>query len=181
LNGLRHDLSKILGDSNVYCKYNWIYTMSLKISIRNIKKRNLYTIKDAAEAVGVCTKTIRRMITNGLPVLEMNSNPLYILGMDLLDHIKMKNAKHKVVVKADEFFCFTCKIAVKSIPKDFQIIFTRKRLGKNNFQAILNGRCEICNREVFKFSTEERIVNLVKRGVFNQKHITVLIVTSNSS
>ena len=62
-------------------------------------------------------------------MLEKNSNPLYILGMDLLDHIKMKNRKHKVILEADEFLCFTCKIGVKSIPKYFQIIFTRRTSG----------------------------------------------------
>ena len=151
-----------------------------KFRIRNIRKRKLYTIKNASETVDVCTKTIYRMIKDGLPVLEKNSNPLYILGMDLLDHIKMKNRKHKVNLKVDEFLCFTCKIGVKSIPKYFQIIFTRKRLGKNNYQTKLVGLCPKCRGPINKFSTEKKVIALVNEGVFNQKHITVLIDTQNN-
>jgi len=117
------------------------------------------------------------MITNGLPVLEKNSNPIYLLGIDLLDHIKMKNAKHKVDVKDDEFLCFTCKIAVKSIPKDFQIIFTKRKWGKTNYHVKLVGRCPTCRKNVFKFSTDKKVKALVKEGVFDQKHITRLIDT----
>ena len=39
-----------------------------KISIRNIKKRKLYTINEAAKAIGVGTKTIYRMIKKGFHV-----------------------------------------------------------------------------------------------------------------
>jgi len=148
-----------------------------KIRVRSIKKRKLYTIKEAAKDTCVCCKTIRRMITNGLPVLEKNSNPIYLLGIDLLDHIKMKNAKHKVDVKDDEFLCFTSKTAVQSVPEDFQIIFTRRRWGKTNYQAKLVGVCPKCKRPLNKFTTEKKIISLVKQGVFDQKHITVLIDT----
>lgn len=136
-----------------------------KIHVRSIKKRKLYTIKEAAKDTCVCCKTIRRMITNGLPVLEKNSNPIYILGIDLLAHIKMKNAKHKVDVKDDEFLCFTCHTAVKSIPKDFQIIFTRRRWGKNNYQAKLVGRCLKCKRSVNKFAVKN-VTNWNRPGAF---------------
>ncbi len=145
--------------------------------IRNIKKRKLYTIKEAAEAIRGCEKSIRRMIKEGLPVLEKNAKPILILGLDLLNDVKKKNSKHKVDVKDDEFLCFTSKTAVQSVPEDFQIIFTRRRWGKTNYQAKLVGVCPKCKRPLNKFTTEKKIISLVKQGVFDQKHITVLIDT----
>jgi hypothetical protein len=100
--------------------------MSLRISVRNINRRKLYKVQEAANHLKVCAATIRRMIKSGLPVVSKNSNPVYILGKDLLEYVKRKNAKLKVDLKDDEFFCFTCKTAVKSIPDELKIFFTQK-------------------------------------------------------
>ena len=154
--------------------------MSLKISVRSIERRKLYKVQEAAQDLRVCTKTIYRMIKDGLLVVYKNSNPLYIKGQDLLDFVKKKNAKFNVHLDDDEFLCFRCKCAVKSIPDDFKIIFTRKKWGRYTHRAKLIGRCNICGNIICKFNTEERIIDLVKKGVFDQKHISVLIETDNS-
>lgn len=146
-----------------------------RFHIRKIKKRKLYTIQEAAEAIYACTKTIRRMIKDGLPVLDSKSKPILIYGEDLLKKVKQMNEKNKIDVKDDQFHCFTCKKPVKSIQKYFRIIFTRRRWGKTNFQVKLVGVCPTCKRLIIKFTTENKINALVKDGVFDQKHITVLL------
>ena len=151
--------------------------MTRRISIKKVKKRKLYTIKEAASDIGVCSKTVYRMIKDGLPVLEKNSNPIHFLGKDLLEFIKNKNSRFSIKLNDDEFFCFRCKIAVKSKPKEFQIFFTQKKWGKNFFQVKMVGICPKCNKGINKFSTDQKIKTLVKNGVFEQKHITVLIDT----
>jgi hypothetical protein len=154
--------------------------MSLKISVRSIERRKLYKVKEAAKDLRVCSATIRRMVKAGLPVVIKNSNPLYIKGEDLMAFVKKKNSKFSVKIKSDEFFCFPCRRGVRSVPEEFQIILTRKKWGKNFHQAKLVGKCSVCGHTICKFTTEEQIISLVKKGVFDRKHISVLIESDNS-
>ena len=145
--------------------------------IRPIKRRKLYKTKDAAKVLNCCDATIHRMVKNGLPVLDLDSRPFYIMGSDLLAYIKKKNGKFKVQLQPDELFCVNCKKGVKSKPDYFEIKFTQRKMGKSDRQVLLKGRCENCNTRLNKFSTEKRVIELFKLGVLHQKDITVLIDT----
>ena len=154
--------------------------MNKKLYVRSINRRNLYKVNEAAKALRVCTKTIYSMIKDGLLVVNNNSNPLFIKGQDLLDFVKKKEAKFKVNLKDDQFFCFRCKTGVTSTSDEFKILFTRKKWGRYTHLAKLTGRCNNCGSIIYKINTEERIIDLVKKGIFDQKHISVLIETDNS-
>jgi hypothetical protein len=82
-----------------------------------------------------------------------------------------------VLLQPDELFCVNCKKGVKSKPDFFEIKFTQRKMGKSNRQVLLKGRCENCNTRLNKFSTERRVIELIKLGVIHQKDITVLIDT----
>ena len=98
-----------------------------KFPIRSIKKRRLYKTKEAAKEIDACEATIHRMVKSGLPVLDKDSRPFYILGADLFTYVKKKNEKYKVHLQPNEFFCIKCRKGVKSVPKDFKIILTKRR------------------------------------------------------
>jgi hypothetical protein len=116
------------------------------------------------------------MVKSGLLVLDINSRPYLIRGEDLRAFIKRKNAKYEVSLQPDELFCVTCKKGVKSNLDDLKILFTQRKVG-NSRQVLLKGKCENCNTKLNRFSTESRIVELIKLGVIDQKHIEVLIDT----
>jgi hypothetical protein len=121
--------------------------------VNKIKIKRSYSINEMASLLDIGRKTCGRWIRcEGLKVIEENTNPLLVMGLDLKEFIKEKQAKRKVPLKENEFFCFKCHKAV--IPKigSEKTIKTGKRIGIGNQKQLKKiGACELCGTEINKY------------------------------
>ena len=146
-------------------------------STQKIAGRKLYTTKEVSSVIDCCLDTVGNMLKSGLSVVNPGSKPFLILGNDLKDFINKNNQKRKIKLSPTQFLCFKCKTIAESKPEKFSILFTRKKLGKNNMQVILKGECQKCSGTIHKFSTEKIVEDRVKSGLYDKKCISVLIDT----
>ena len=122
-------------------------------SINKIKLRKSYSITEMASLLNIDRKTCSRWIRDeGLKVIEENTNPLLVMGIDLEEFIKKKRAKNQFTLKENEFLCFKCHKAVKSKIGSERTIKTGKRIGKDNQEQFKKtGNCEVCGTEINKY------------------------------
>jgi len=114
--------------------------------LHNIKRRHTYDSKEIAALLDVDRKTIQRWMKLGLKPIMPNKKPLLFYGQVLYDFIKTMRADRKVPLAEDEFFCLSCKQAVRAKPDTERLETTGKRIGKKNVEQYSKmGRCEVCN------------------------------------
>lgn len=120
--------------------------------LHNIKRRHTYDSKEIAALLNVDRKTIQRWMKQGLKPIMPNKKPLLFDGQVLYDFIKVMRAGRKVPLGKDEFFCLSCKTAVKAKQGTQRLEKTGKRIGKKNMeQYSKTGRCEVCGGKVSLF------------------------------
>ena len=122
-------------------------------SLNRITARRSYSINEIASLLGVNRKTCGRWVKEkGLKVIEENTNPLLIMGADLIDFIKKKRGKRKIPIKENEFFCVKCHKAVRAKIGSERTIKTGKKIGKDNQEQFKKiGICENCDTQLNKF------------------------------
>jgi len=126
--------------------------MSHRYNIHLIKARASYSPEDIARLFGIDRKTVYRWTKKGLKVIEKNTRPPLIRGEDLIEFIKGENAKRKIKLNEDEFFCMTCHKAMRAKEGSEEVVKTGKRIGRNNLEQRKKiGLCEVCGRRVNKF------------------------------
>ena len=76
------------------------------------KTHRNYTVEEAADLYGVFKGAVRNWIKAGLPVLN-DKRPMLILGNDLAEFHRAKNAKGKQPCKPGEMYCLKCRIPKK--------------------------------------------------------------------
>lgn len=84
--------------------------MSKTTRLSRIKSLHCYTISEAAEITGVCTRTVGNWIKAGLPVMG-NDRPTLIRGDDLRAFLKAQRASRKTPLALHEFYCLKCRAA----------------------------------------------------------------------
>ena len=134
--------------------------MAKKIKYNLIKKRRTYTVAELATIVKCHPRTIQQWIKNGMEVIDPNSKPYLISGIEAKQFLQRKSKKAKVKLQNDEFYCIKCRTAVTSLLKDTKTRITGKRIGKGGTQAIIEGICQNCNTPLRRFSTVEKISEL---------------------
>lgn len=122
-------------------------------NINLITARRSYCIAEIASLLGRDRKTCGRWIKyEGLRVIEENTNPLLIMGEDLIAFIKKKREKRRISLKENEFFCLKCHKAVRAKTRSEQTIKTGKRIGKDNREQLKKtGVCENCGTKLNRF------------------------------
>ncbi|HBB36687.1 MAG: hypothetical protein UX02_C0001G0052 [Candidatus Moranbacteria bacterium GW2011_GWC1_45_18] len=126
--------------------------MSGRYNTKLIKTRHSYSVQEISNLLGINKKSCFRWTKVGLKVLDPTAKPLLVMGDDLKEFLDKKRAKNKVELGENEYFCFTCKKAVKAISGSEKIQMTGKKIGKQNrSQQIKTGLCEFCNKKINLF------------------------------
>jgi hypothetical protein len=122
-------------------------------NINLITVRRSYSVNEIASLLGISRRTCGRWIKyEGLRVIEENTNPLLIIGADLIGFMKKKREKRRIPLKENEFFCVKCHKAVRAKIGSEQITKTGKRIGKDNQEQLKKtGICENCQTPLNKF------------------------------
>ncbi|MGG7565008.1 helix-turn-helix domain-containing protein [Rhodovulum sp. DZ06] len=77
-----------------------------------IKRHQIYTVHEAAEATGRNPRTLRRWITaDGLPA-DRSAKPWLIRGEDLKSWLIERRARGHVVLGPAEIWCLPCRRAI---------------------------------------------------------------------
>ena len=97
-----------------------------RINRAGISKHMSYTIKELVAILDVTEKTVLRWIGNGLPTVDGGKKPIYIAGHDLIEFLKTKDAKKKVQLSRNQFYCLTCKAARLAKRGSTKTLYDRK-------------------------------------------------------
>ena len=97
-----------------------------KINRAGISKHMSYTIKELVAILGINEKTALRWISNGLPMVEGGKKPIYIMGGDLCEFLKTKDAKKKARLSRNQFYCLTCKAPRLAKRGSTKVLYDRK-------------------------------------------------------
>lgn len=110
-----------------------------KIDCRGINKYMSYTTEELPSLLHVNKKTIYRWMESGLKFVPGSKKPYLIRGSDLKEFLKNKDAKKKVKLKRNEFYCLTCKAARRAKRGSLKTLSDRK-----------TGVCCVCNGKMSK-------------------------------
>jgi transposase-like protein len=145
-----------------------------------LRSRHSYTISEIAEKYGVHRRTVDTWRKQGLQVIDESSKPFLVLGAEVRRFFQEKYDKRKHPLKPGEFFCLKCRRPRRSVQDQIKFEITDKRLGKYQ-QVILRGKCEVCNCNLFVFSSERKCPELMKTGMMLKEHEKTLIGSGDSS
>ncbi len=109
-----------------------------------------YTIKELLPLLHVGEKSFQRWIDRGLKVVPGSKRPILILGSDLKEFLRNKDAKKKVKLKRNEFYCLTCKAPRRAKRGSVKILSDRK-----------TGDCCVCSGKMSK------IIKPYQKGLFD--------------
>lgn len=147
--------------------------MKRKYNLRKIKTKRSYTSEELAETLKVHVQTVHDWKRNGLLPLEEKTSPHLFLGTEIKKFLTKFASKHKVSLKDGEFYCLSCKKAVK--PTNFESIRRGITIGNNRESLILKADCPTCLRVVYRFSSAPLISEdnkpLVTKQIQNAKDL----------
>lgn len=111
---------------------------------RRVKSHLVYTLAEAAEALGVHKSTVRRWIaTCGLPATT-ERKPWLIDGRDLKQFLEMRHRAAKRPLSPGEFYCLRCRDRRQA---DGGLVDYRPRTPA---VGMLCGLCPACGGEMFR-------------------------------
>lgn len=115
-----------------------------RINRKGVSKHMAYTLKELTGRLNVGEKTILRWIDKGLLTVPGGKKPILILGDDLIEFLKKKDAK-KGKLKRNEFFCFACKEPKPAKRASIKMLSDRK-----------TGDCRDCGGKMSKIFTSRK-------------------------
>lgn len=139
-----------------------------------IRIKRSYTLTEIANVYGKHVRTVQGWRKEGLRVIEGSNSPYLILGEEVRRFLKERKQKRKQPLKPDEIYCTKCHSPRKCIPDKLTYEITNKNLGKKYKHAVIKGICEVCNKTLFKFSSDRIIEEMKQKGVLFTEHNKVL-------
>ena len=124
----------------------------MKYNLSKIRAKTAYSLKEVCSLLGINRKTVLRWLKEGLVLLDATKKPWLIMGYDLQAFIRAKRKAKQVKLQFDEFYCLTCKKAVKAKRGTQRTEKTGKKIGKNEReQEMLCGKCKECGNNIARF------------------------------
>lgn len=109
-----------------------------------------YTIKELSDTLCVNEKTCLRWIDAGLQIVPGSKRSILIMGSELTVFLRNKDAKKKVKLKRNEFYCLRCKAARHAKRGSVETLSDRKV-----------GTCSVCSGKM------SRIIKPYQKGLFD--------------
>ena len=112
-------------------------------SHRLVKTHRNYTVDDIASLLGIHRNTVRRWLSDGLPVID-NKRPTLVLGADLAEFLKERRTKNKRPCKPGEIYCVRCRLPQKPAGAMAEFQQQTGQLGN------LVGICPVCEAMIYR-------------------------------
>lgn len=109
---------------------------------RRVKIHHSYTVRSAADTLGVCKHTVSRWIAAGLPTTD-GSRPLLIRGRDIRTFLRAREPI-KQKCRPGEFYCLSCR-APRRPALD---VAEYRPCGPS--RGLLCGICPTCDRMIYR-------------------------------
>jgi len=124
----------------------------MKYHLSKIRAKTAYSTQEVRNLLGVNRKTILRWLKEGLLLLDADRKPFLIMGCDLKSFIKSKRESKRVRLQPDEFYCLSCRKAVRAKRSTQKTEKTGKKIGKKERdQEMLCGISKECNGSIARF------------------------------
>jgi hypothetical protein len=121
-----------------------------RINRTGINKHMSYTVKQLSDILHKNEKTCLRWIDAGLQIVPGSKKPILIMGSELTVFLRNKDAKKKVKLKRNEFYCLRCKAARPAKRGSVETLSDRKV-----------GTCSVCSGKM------TRIIKPYQKGLFD--------------
>jgi hypothetical protein len=121
-----------------------------RINRAGISKHMSYKIKELSEVLCINEKTCLRWIDDGLQIVPGSKKPILIMGSDVTEFLRNKDAKNKVHLKRNEFYCLRCKAPRRAKRGSIETLSDRKV-----------GICSVCSGKM------ARIIKPHQKGLFD--------------
>ncbi len=128
--------------------------MSRNYHLHLIKSRKVYSVEDVSKLLHVCKETVRNWVVNGLALINPGERRYLILGDDLKAFLRKMKERRKRPTKNGPIQCFRCREGVMPDPDSIQIITSKKRIGRSDFQLTVKGKCSKCGCKINRYTTE---------------------------
>lgn len=146
----------------------------LRYNTRLIRRDLSYSVEEVCALYGLHPNTVWGWVKAGLPTLD-SGRPLLIYGNALYYFLENRQARRKIKLNADEFFCLKCRAAC--LPDAEPV-----GLSIRNHQTVnLTARCAFCKTKVNKVGSIKNIDEyrrVFKIATVRQEHLSD---TSNPS
>jgi len=124
----------------------------MKYNLSKIRAKTAYNLKEVCSLLDVNRKTVLRWLKEGLVLLDEAMKPRLIMGSDLQSFITAKRKAKQVKLQFDEFYCLTCRKAVKAKRGTQKTEKTGKKIGKiDRDQEMICGKCKECGGNIARF------------------------------
>lgn len=118
--------------------------MARRFPTQGIRKARVYTIKVAAQIVGVSEPTFRKWRQDGLKIIS-DKRPFLVRGADLIDYLNKKQAANLRPMTQTQCYCMRCKS-----PRDaLEGAFIYRPM--SNLTGRLSGLCAGCGGKFGRF------------------------------
>lgn len=128
--------------------------MPKKLNPMAVRKVLTYEADELARALKVSIATIHNMVRRGMPVMS-SQKPYLFSGEEVQDFIKAERASNKTPMAEDELYCPSCRKGQK--PAGMLVEYFELSTTSIN----LKGKCCVCGCGANRFSSKERLPNLV--------------------
>ena len=123
--------------------------MAKHFKLRGIRIHQSYEVGEVAEIVDASEQTVRRWISNGLPVLN-SMRPVLILGFELKSYLEELQAKPKSDAALGAIMCMSCR--KRQMPFGLMVDYIPTSDTSGRLEAMC-GECEgVCMRFTSKAS-----------------------------
>jgi hypothetical protein len=114
-----------------------------RVNTRRIKQKYSYLIEELAKVCAVHPNTVHRWIKMGMPRID-DAYPYLVYGEQVIEFLKAQQAKNKITLALDAFYCFACQTSRGAWGKMADLTMTHHKIG--NLKAL----CEHCDKPMNK-------------------------------
>lgn len=145
-----------------------------------VKSKRTYDLQELSERLGLHKGTTQLWLKKGLKPIESTRKPYWFTGEEIIRFLKETRQKRKYNLKPGEFTCFVCRKSRKGKPETITSKATNRTLGKTQ-QVILYANCEVCDRRMILFSSDQKIREWQKTKLIPSELEAVLFDYENHS
>lgn len=145
-----------------------------KFNLRLIKTSRSYYVQQIVKLLGVHKRTVHTWIKEGLQP-NSDEKPYLIHGSTLKSFIKDRQDKRKSKCRSGEVFCLTCHKPRTLKDDSLEFCFI------NEIKLNVGGKCSECGNKLKRFTSPEKLIELLKTFKGQEQRISHLIETFNTS
>lgn len=116
---------------------------------------------ELADLLEVHVRTVQAWHKSGMRPIDPHDRPRLFMGYEIKQFLENRRKKRKCKLNDGEFFCPRCRAARTSLPNMLKIEQTNRKIGKDDYQVLIKGKCIECDCRLFLFATEKCLITSI--------------------